>query len=437
MATQAQSVLELARSSLEGPGGFIRKVQQLLLFPGDPRIFLASAVTASLENISEVVVPGHQGAAGFSWEEAAAGAIGEAIERYCAACYEWNDLVYANQEKLGDQAVGMDRFSLYTSDIYDDARFPLVRWRSDKKGYWVRGKSLMTGKPAYIPAAMVYIPYRIRNKAESDFWAVAVSSGQACHTNPNKALFSGLCEVIERDAFMITWMRRIPPIRIDYKSDPEVSDIFLTHFDGSNLDFHVFDISLDIRIPTMLCLAWGETHRGPFVAVGAATHTSERKAILKSIKEAAQGANWARQLVLTRSDWRPTVDFSNLIIFEDHVRLYCEPEMGAQLNFIMQTSRSRPPAERFYAVETEAELEICLSEIARNGLEAYVVDLTTPEMAELGFYVPKVFVPGLAHLTAIHKMPALATPRYREVIEKLALGDPVHQEFNPVPHPFP
>jgi ribosomal protein S12 methylthiotransferase accessory factor len=432
----AQGVIGLANNTLLGKAGLISCLREFVIGPGEPRLFAVGSVTASLERVSAIQIPGTQGAVGFSYEEAALGAIGETIERYCAACYEWDDLIYASKNELGDDAIGMDQFQIYTEDVY--ARSGLARWSPDVPIYWVEGISLHSRARRFVPAALVYLPFRKDDPRNSPKLALSVSTGQACHTDRIQALLCGLYEAIERDAFTITWMRRIPPTRIDYREDPFLEEIYRRYFECGSIQLHVFDITLDLRVPTMFCVATGMSRRGPFLTVGAATRHSEREAILKAMKEACQGAAWAWELMESRADWHPLPDFSNLEIFEDHVRLYCEPEMMPHMDFIMKTARHRvisgpePPAKG-----PELVLQKTLDELARYELEAVAVDLTTPEIAELGFCSVKVLVPGLAPLTAKHVLPALASRRYTEVPVRLGLTDSVHYDWNPAPHPFP
>src|ERR1700674_4930198 len=119
-ACQAHSFLDLAYDHLIGETGLIRSIEEILVVPGEPRVYNVSSATARLHQVSEIYIPGSQGAAGFTYEEAAAGAIGETVERYCAACYDWNDLTYSIAQDLGEHAIGMDRFAMYTDDVYDD-----------------------------------------------------------------------------------------------------------------------------------------------------------------------------------------------------------------------------------------------------------------------------------------------------------------------------
>jgi ribosomal protein S12 methylthiotransferase accessory factor len=438
-ALSAEGVVGLARDSLIGPGGLIASVQQILLAPGEPRLYSASCILASLRRVCGLRSVGRQGAVGFNYEEAAAGAIGEGIERYCAASYEWEDLTYATEEELGSSALGMSQFDLYTEEVYDRPGCLFARWKPNTPYYWAGGQSLVTGEKRYIPAPLVYVPYRpLDMKTRGDCVALSVSTGQACHTDLNLAILLGLCEVIERDALMITWMRRLQPRRLDYRQDPHLDKLCREFFDGSNLRFQLLEISLDIRVPTILAVAQGVSDRGPLISVGAAARPTRREAAIKALKEAAQTAVWLREVLQEKPDWRPSADFSNVVAFEDHVRLYGEPDMVPHADFLINGSGVAAIADGDGPESNPAgNLQWCLDRVKEQGLEPVLVDLTTLEIAELGFHVVKVFVPGLTHLTADHQFPALATPRYHEVPEKMGFHDPIHRAFNPFPHPFP
>jgi ribosomal protein S12 methylthiotransferase accessory factor len=442
MATREHpSVLHGEQVWVEGRLGLAQSVQEILLEPGGPRLYSASCQLANVESYLGAPVEGHTGAVGFTWEEAALGAIGESVERYSCASCDHDALIYASKNELGDDAVGMDTFALHTERQYQHPSFPFPRWTPEMPIHWVEGESLLDGGRRYIPASLVYIPYRSRDgERPKDLLGLSVSTGQACHTDRNLALLSGLCEVVERDAFMITWVRRLQPRRVDYLSSPRCRELYERHFSGCHLQLHLFDLTLDIRIPTMLCVAEGVTPRGPFLCVGASTRPSAEEAAIKALKEAAQGVVWVRNLVRTKPDWRPEERFANVRDFEDHVRLFCEPDMVEHARFLLETRHHcglDEVASVAAADGAERTLAACLDCVGEHGLDVVAVDITSPEMAELGFYVPKVFVPGLVQLTAIHLLPAYGNPRYDQVPAKLGFVDPVHAEFNPIPHPFP
>lgn len=433
----AARTIEIARRHLIGRLGLIREVREILGASGDAAVFSASCVTAKTSGWLGTDIVGQSGAVGLTWEEACAKAIGECVERYCCASYDWNDLVRASKEDLGSAAIGMDEFQMYAPTQYTDPRFPLAPWDPSRRVHWTLGRSLHTGATCYVPSALVYIPYRLRNPDDKlDLVGLSVSSGQACHTHITRALLSGIYEVVERDAFMIRWLRQLPPVRIDLLTSPAVASIYNRHFRASHVAFDVFDITVDIAIPTVLALATGRSKRGPIVTVGAAAALTEDRAIVKALQESFQGMVWARDLLIRQPDWAPGCNYSNVRTFDDHVRFYCEPDTQRFLDFIVSTPHLRPAARSIEFDSAEDELARALAIIAKANLDVVAVDTTSPEIAAIGFHCPKVFIPGTVPLTSVHALQALGSDRLHSVPTRLGF----HVDdlpFNPVPHPFP
>jgi len=67
------------------------------------------------------------------------------------------------------------------------------------------------------------------------------------------------------------------------------------------------------------------------------------------------------------------------------------------------------------------------------------VNLTTPDIDEVGFKVVRIIIPGCQGLDINHNHRYLGGERLRQVPVKLGLRNDPHekQEFNPYPHPFP
>jgi len=433
-------VLAHCDQTMRGPLSLVRHAQRILNQPGLPRIHNASSIINSIKSYNHSELVGDTGAAGLTWEEAAMGAIGECIERYCCAVYDHDELTYASQRELGDTAIGMDRFALYSQRQQAHPDFPLSAWQPELPIHWVQGEVLGSGESRRVPACLAYIPY-VHHPDESrtrDLLALAVSSGQACHSDPAAALLSGLCEVVERDAFMITWLKRLAVPRIEWEHDAELQQIYQRHFACPGLSFHLFDLTLDIAIPTVLCVIEGEGPRGSYLCVGCSTRPNYRQAITKAWLEASQTLVWLRDLMQRRRDWRPDADYVNLRDFEDHVRLYGEPEMRAHAEFLLDTElRVRPDFDAAAQDSATEGLAACVAAVKAAGYEPIHVDLTTADVQDAGFVVPKVFVPGLATLYATHGLPCVGSPRFDEVPAKLARASLPQGVFNTSPHPFP
>jgi ribosomal protein S12 methylthiotransferase accessory factor len=430
--------LKELRHLLVGPMSLIRDLVEIRPSAGAPRIFNSSCVLSNTAQILGAEVPGSTGAAGLSRQDAEICAIGEAVERYAAAFIPWDRLIYATARELGHRAIGVDRFEIYEDHIYDAPGFPLARYYPDRPIYWTEAVSLTTKQTRYIPSALVYLPYQYRDvKSRSDFVGMGVSTGQACHSDWTAARLSGLYECIERDAFMITWTRGLRAPRLSIESNPRLTLLYDQTYANCAVDFHLFDLTLDIRVPTAFCIAISHGLRGPFAVVGCAARLSLEEACEKALLEAAQCLSWAHYLQKTRADWRPKPDFSNVVTFEDHVRLYCEPDVLRNLDFLMSSPASADiPLTMSAGIAVEDKCDAAIAAVSQMGYEALEADLTTPDLADLGLHVVKVMVPGLATLSANHAWPAMQAERYRKVPERVG-RQATFERCNPSPHPFP
>jgi ribosomal protein S12 methylthiotransferase accessory factor len=60
---------------------------------------------------------------------------------------------------------------------------------------------------------MVFMPYYYYHGTEDSPILQPISTGMACHCSPAEAAITAVCEVIERDAFSITWQAMLAPPR--------------------------------------------------------------------------------------------------------------------------------------------------------------------------------------------------------------------------------
>src|SRR5262249_19672190 len=112
---------------------------------------------------------------------------------------------------------------------------------------WTEGRSLTKDEPILIPACLVFIPYFpfLRHKGEVAI-APSISTGQACASTRDRAVLSGLYEIVERDAFMISWLNRLPLPRVNVLSSPMVREVFNQRFQREYLEYFFFQMATDI-----------------------------------------------------------------------------------------------------------------------------------------------------------------------------------------------
>lgn len=107
--------------------------------------------------------------------------------------------------------------------------------------------------PTLLAAGLVYPKFGSQHPQER--FAPTLSPGLACHFTYRASMLHGLCELIERDAFMLVWLRRKHPQRI------QTASINLTEAASalallSSLGFlvHFLNITSDVGVPVFLCL---------------------------------------------------------------------------------------------------------------------------------------------------------------------------------------
>jgi len=175
--------------------------------------------------------------------------------------------------------------------------------------------------------------------------------------------------------------------------------------------------------------------------VGSASHLDARQALLKSLIEASQGRAYLRYEHVRDPNWHCKDDFSNISSFDDHARVYTNrPELLSHLDFcttIENNSGVMRPNES--TSDPESDLRKVLSILDKRGFDVLVVDLTTPDVRELGLHVVRVLIPGLQPLHGDHCYPFLGGKRLYEVPCRLGLrNNPLREDkVFKLPHPFP
>jgi YcaO-like protein with predicted kinase domain len=158
---------------------------------------------------------------------------------------------------------------------------------------WVVGRDLISGDSIYVPLEAVTLD---RTLGSCRYWQS--SDGLASGNTVDEAIFHGLNERIERDAYVL-WQVSNAKARKSSCVDPgfigcnNVSSL-IARIETAGLVLRVFNMTSDIGVPSFTALiAPIETlsaRRPRFVDVnyGAGTHPSARKAMLRAITEAVQ-----------------------------------------------------------------------------------------------------------------------------------------------------
>jgi ribosomal protein S12 methylthiotransferase accessory factor len=403
----------------------------------EPRLVRVSCETGRGEELIGATLgsTAGMGGAGLSRAAALGAAIGEAVERY-SACYVPHEcLVEASAAELGAAALEPGSFALFHASQFRQPGFPFVPFTADTKLRWTSGTDLTTGLPVWVPADLVYLS---APSGDGSRIAHATSNGLACAETVTAATERGLLELLERDAFMLTWSNRLSLPHLDWAGDPGLEALDARFFAPPALDYVALDLSAFHSLPTVLGVVRAPGSGGA-LGVGAAAATTIERAWWKALSEAFASRAAGRRLAQVRPDRTLAADGSNIVSFEDHIQFYSDDENSTRADFLTASDATRPTFEVASVPGGRGLVAELVSRIARAGSRAVAVDVTAPDVREAGLSVVKTVAPGLCALDVAHRARFLGGPRLRDASKRAMLTERSFDldDLNPDPHPFP
>jgi len=421
--------------------GLIRRVVETSHQAQDPLIFTAGVVPADYSRSVNGGLSLNAGGAGDTPAAALAAAIGEAVERHCACFTDPDAVIVGTFSELAADAVSPDRLRLFSREQIASSGPSGPRYFDDRSRIgWVWGYSLTHRRPRLVPASLVYLNYQ-PSEGESDI-GLNASTGLAAGTTREQAILSGLLETVERDAFTTAWLHRRAGRRI-VVDDDGVAQVLRRQLwsERPSVDLKFFDLTTDVPIPVVFAIMRRQVEHGPVVCVGASCRLSPRQAVVKCAQEGAQNFPYLRHLADSKRDWQPAADYSNVVDFDCHFLTYFRrPDLVPTALAFFDACTERVELSQVPDRSTGrvlGDLEYCITRLSAAGYEVIVTDLTTPDVAEVGFSAVRVIVPGLVPLHGDHSRPFLGARRLFEIPEQLGWPRMAEQGLNPLPHPFP
>jgi ribosomal protein S12 methylthiotransferase accessory factor len=375
---------------------------------------------------------------GLTDADAKAGAIGEALERYCGALPDMKAMRrFAWNERPLD-AIPADACVLYSARQYERAQFPYPRWRNDKAVAWVQGVDLNDSKPVCVPASLVYLDYA-GNDADT-FFCPPTSNGLAAGGDLTAATLSALYELVERDSFLISWMNRLPPVEAVVSDTAAIETAFIRHYVRFGIETRVFRLVTDIPLHVMMAILLDRSGRGPAALVGLGCHPDPKLALRKAIFEAAQTRPSHVHRFGDPATWAGLRDYYDVRTLDDHSSFFASINRLAELDFLLDATDkvdvdSLPDLA---ADDPKDELARVAGALRDVGCRAVRADLTTPDLQSYPVRVVRIVATGLQPIHFGYGEERLGGRRLFEVPLRLGQRSEVTREteLNPCPHPL-
>ncbi len=305
--------------------------------------------------------------------EAKVSAMMEAVERYSAEVHGMKLLV-DSYSRLSEKENALNPNELILPDYVKNAEEVRIPW--------VKGYNLIQDEEIYVPANAVFHPLPSRYDGVRLFRTN--TNGLATGNEMEEAIFHGLAEVIERDAWSLAEITRNTGAVVRIQ-EGEIRAL-LDKFSDADVSVLIRDITSDVGVPTFAAVSDDLMLRDPaLLTIGMGTHTDARVAIMRALTEVAQSR--LTQIHGARED-TATADMRRIMGYE---------WMRKRNEHWFATSEEKDfESVNSFSLDSDDFLEDIKYTVERlrgAGLErVIVVDLTREE---IGMPVVRVIVPGL------------------------------------------
>ena len=186
----------------------------------------------------------------------------------------------------------------------------------------------------------------------------------------------------------------------------------------------LFNITTDVGVPTVLVAIDSAVQEAPAIAFAAATHVDPEKAVRKSLEEAAYTWIHAQRLKLNLAPISTSDDFSGVVDQNTHLRLYGEHKNRHLADFVFRSKREIDFKEipNHATDDPEQDLKMLVEKVHAINHRVLIADLTSPDVAELGFCVVRAIIPGFQPLFMGHGVRAQGGTRLWTIPQKLGYG---------------
>jgi ribosomal protein S12 methylthiotransferase accessory factor len=381
---ESLSAAEVAFDARVGPVASLGEVES---FPVPYYLATLSGTPFSDADASE-----HAAGVAADWDPAFMKALGEALERYSAGVYRT-----AAFETDPANPIPPERFVQP-----GDPPSSVERWHGAER--------LLSGETVQLPAELVVFPPTSREIRPP------ITTGLGFGNGGVDALLSGLYEVVERDAAMLSWYSTYEPLGLGVDDDGYAT--LVARARSEDLRTTALLLTQDVDVPVVTVCVHREDE-WPRFAAGMSADLDPAAAARGALEEALQ--NW---LELRRMGPEKAAEQSGAIgsyaAFPEAARAFVDPATTVPASKVGPSTVPDGPDE----------LEAVRERVAEAGLDAYGARITPRDVERLGFEAVRVVVPEAQPLFTDDPY---FGGRARRVPEELGFEPRLDREH----HPFP
>lgn len=374
----------------------------------------------------------------FSQEIAVIKCLCESVERYCNHTFFDSSTSYiGTYEMVKHDALNPSNVVGFSKNQLKNTNFRKYRINSKSKFTWTGGISLITDKKVLIPSQLIYLSYRYLPNEPIIY--PGISTGAAGGSNISGALVRGICEIVERDAFMIFYLNKIPArkVKLNKISDSRLNKL-LVILKRYNMEVFTFDITTDIKIPTYLSIVLDRSGFGKAVALGLKCDLDQIKAIIGSIEETFNSRSWLRTEYEKNTKKITVSDLLRNSDIRTRGLLWYPVSAIKNLDFLLGSSTFVSKIKTKEINKTSGQnLKYILQLFKEQGYDVLYKDITHPVFKKLNYFVVKAIIPQMQPFYLDENNKLLGGQRLYEIPGKLGFTAKKNEDqLNNFPHPF-
>jgi ribosomal protein S12 methylthiotransferase accessory factor len=348
-------------------------------------------------------------------------AVGEAVERYSASRFHRRALLRAPVAQMKGDFLAPADLCPYADHQLADPEFPFALLSPSTPIDWTRGFWLDTRAEVFVPALPTYFNY---HSAPEEHFCEVNSNGLAAGPTLDAAALSAALELCERDAFMISWLARLPGKRVlldaSVSADAREAARQLEEH-GLRVELYLLDVGLGI--PAIACVGYGDGERWPGAAISLAAHLDPRTAIAKAVFEQGHLGPYLCRLLAEGKRAIPE-RAEDVRTLDDHA-LYYVPKHRVPAFAFLGAGGTIAAAD--LPAPEGPSIDVLCRRLAAAGLRVAIVDVTSPDLAGTPIRVARALGKGFQQIHFGHRLARLGNPRL------LAMAP---HGINPDPHPM-
>jgi len=366
-----------------------------------------------------------------SWSSGKAASPDLARTKALVEAREWHACGNVSQPIVHDSLANLES-AIDPRDIirfnprrYEESNFPLDRFDPNLQHSWVLGTNEINKTEVHVPVDAVY--YQNALDGVDYQFLHANTSGVAAHPNRKQALKNSVLELIERDAFMVSYLATLTQPTVRVSTLPDYLQKRIHALEESGFEVWVKDISLGLA-PAVLLLAQHKERK--ITTCSACAGFNPEEIVNHALMELEQS------VLSVFKGWPDhEIEPDEVESPHDHGVIYAQEEYYQNANFLVHGGEKKSLSE--LGLNAASCWDDLVAKFSERDWKLITIPLQVKESAggNKGLYITRSIVPGIVPIVFGNDLLPTDMERIYSVANEYG-KDLTHEDMPSFTHPF-